>query len=120
MAAREWDLTVDEARGVVAGRCSFSTYDKIIKRPGGFLVGLHVLEAVTGQSVAHFFQEQLQHAAEANRHAMEQARLARSAYGRLAMASDRSGDDGDGPAPTREAGRGARTVGAQKAGGVAR
>jgi hypothetical protein len=79
-----------------------------------------VLEAVTGQSVAHFFQEQLQHAAEANRHAMEQARLARSAYGRLAMASDRSGDDGDGPAPAREAGRGAGTVGSPQTRSVGR
>lgn len=115
LAAREWGLTVDEARGVVAGRCSFTTYDKVVKRPGGFLVGLRVLEAVTGQSVAHFFSEQLQLAAKANQNAEQNDHLARTAWGRLADAADHCGNDREGAAPVGETRRGFRALGVAQA-----
>lgn len=109
LAAREWNLTVDEARGVVAGRCSFTTYDKIIKGPGGFLVGLHVLETVTGQCVAQFFQTQLQQAAKAAQHAQEHERLAQAAYRALETRSVAPRED-------RRAGQGSGEVGVDQTG----
>lgn len=112
LAAREWDLTVDEARGVVAGRCSFTTYDKIIKRPGGFLVGLRVLEIVTGQNVAQFFHQQVQQAAKAAEHAQEHERLAQAAYRRLESPSADHSED-------RREGRSFGAMGAETARRVA-
>lgn len=53
MAAREWDLTVDEARGVVAARSSLTTYDKI-KKAGGWPVILWVEAAVVGHGIDQF------------------------------------------------------------------
>lgn len=52
-AARTWDLSVDEARGVVAGRSSFTTYDKI-KKAGGWPVILSVEAAVVGHGVDQY------------------------------------------------------------------
>lgn len=53
MAAREWDLTVDEARGLVAYRATFNIYDKV-KKIGGWPVILAVEAAVVGHGVEHF------------------------------------------------------------------
>lgn len=55
-AAREWKLSVDEARGVVAGRASQTTIDKIYKR-GGLRLALLILEEVTGESIARIISE---------------------------------------------------------------
>jgi hypothetical protein len=52
-AAKEWDLSLDEARGVVAGRTSQQTIDKIFKA-GGWGVVLPVLGAVIGHGVDDF------------------------------------------------------------------
>lgn len=53
LAAREWDLTVDEARGVVAAKSSLNTYDKI-KKAGGWPVILAVEAAVVGHGLDQF------------------------------------------------------------------
>ena len=53
LAARAWGLSVDEARGVVAGRTSLTTYDKI-KKAGGWPVILWVEAAVVGHGVDQF------------------------------------------------------------------
>lgn len=53
LAARTWDLSVDEARGVVVGRSSFTTYDKI-KKAGGWPVILSVEAAVVGHGVDQY------------------------------------------------------------------
>lgn len=53
MAARAWNLSVDEARGVVAGRTSLTTYDKI-KKAGGWPVILWVEAAVVGHGIDQF------------------------------------------------------------------
>jgi hypothetical protein len=53
MAAREWDLTVDEARGVRDGRSSLTTYDKI-KKAGGWPVIFAVEAMVIGQGADQF------------------------------------------------------------------
>ena len=59
LVAREWGLSLDEARGVVAGRASQATIDKIWKhRNGGWSVALEVIGAVTGQSVADYLKNQ--------------------------------------------------------------
>jgi hypothetical protein len=55
MVAREWDLSVDEARGVVAGRSSFATYDKV-KKAGGWPVILAVEAAVVGHGIDQFLE----------------------------------------------------------------
>lgn len=53
---REWDLSPDEARGVMEATASASTIDKIWKHPrGGWSVALPVLGAVIGQGVGDFF-----------------------------------------------------------------
>lgn len=113
-AARAWDLTLDEARGVVAGRASQATIDKIFKHPnGGWAVVLPVLSAVIGHGVEHFFRAQIQQAAKAAAHAQEHERLALTAYRSLAS---RSAD----PRQDRGQGEGAGEVGAPQARSVAR
>lgn len=92
LAAREWDLTVDEARGVVAGRSSLTTYDKIIKK-GGLGVALPVAEIVTGQSIASYFAKMR----EANdEHSIRFAAVFSSL---LPLPADRGGRPGGGPGP---------------------
>lgn len=57
LAAREWDLTVDEARGVIAARASQATIDRIWKHPrGGWPVIIPVLARVVGHGVETFIQ----------------------------------------------------------------
>lgn len=69
-AARAWDLTLDEAKGLVAGRASQSTIDKIWKHPaGGWAVILPVLGAVVGHGFEDFLRtERTKHAELARRH----------------------------------------------------
>lgn len=55
-AAKEWDLSVDEGRGVVAGRASQTTIDRIYKA-GGLHLALLILEAVTGESIARVLHD---------------------------------------------------------------
>ncbi len=68
--AREWDLSIDEARGLVAGRASQTTVDKVWKHPrGGWGVILPVLGAVVGHGADVFLQSQrAKHADLARRH----------------------------------------------------
>ena len=70
MAAREWDLTVDEGRGVVAARASQATIDRIWKHPnGGWSVILPVLARVVGHGAEAFIQaEREKHVELARRH----------------------------------------------------
>lgn len=56
LVAREWDLSVDEARGVVAARSSLTTYDKI-KKAGGWPVIFAVEAMVIGQGADQFLIE---------------------------------------------------------------
>lgn len=82
--AREFDLSMDEARGLVAGRASQTTVDKIWKHPnGGWDVILPVLGAVVGHGVHQHFRKQAREAARAEREAQEHERLATAAYERL-------------------------------------
>jgi hypothetical protein len=55
-AAREWDLSTDEARGVIAGRSSLTTYDKI-KKAGGWPVIIAVEAKVIGQGIDQYLIE---------------------------------------------------------------
>lgn len=113
-AAREWDLSLDEARGAVAGRASQATIDKIFKHPnGGWRVVLPVLGAVIGHGVDAFFREQMRQAAKEAERAQEHEHLAKLAYRRLEA---RSAD------PREDRGQGGRagTVGAKAARGVGR
>lgn len=94
-AAREWDLSLDEARGVVAGRASQATIDKIFKHPnGGWRIVLPVLGAVIGHGVDSFFREQMRHAAREAERAREHEQLAQAAYRRLAPLPADAGEDG--------------------------
>jgi hypothetical protein len=56
LVAREWDLSLDEARGVIAGRTSLTTYDKI-KKAGGWPVIFAVEAMVIGQGADQFLIE---------------------------------------------------------------
>lgn len=74
--ARTWDLTLDEAKGIVAARASRSTIDKAYER-GGWPVALSVLGGVIGQGVAEFFQAEAERAKhEADERAKDAAALA--------------------------------------------
>jgi hypothetical protein len=116
MAAREWGLSLDEARGVVSGRASQATIDKIFKHPnGGWRVVLPVLGSVIGHGVDAFFREQMRQAAQEAARAEHHEQLARAAYRRLEADTDADRHDRDGPAPTREARRGFGALGAQAA-----
>lgn len=56
MAAREFNLTLDQARSVVAGKASFGTYDQI-KKAGGWSVIFAVEAAVIGQAADQYLIE---------------------------------------------------------------
>ena len=56
-AAKTYDLTLDRARDAVAGRCSLTTLEQIVKR-GGWPVGLSILAAVIGYGVEQYISEQ--------------------------------------------------------------
>jgi hypothetical protein len=57
--AREFDLTLDEARGIVACRTSIATLDRIWKHPnGGWAVLIPVMGAVIGETAEQFITEQ--------------------------------------------------------------
>lgn len=56
LAAREWGLTLDQARSAVAGRASQTTIDQIIKA-GGWPVLFAVGAKVTGQGADQFLSE---------------------------------------------------------------
>jgi hypothetical protein len=71
-AAREWTLTLDEAKGVVAGRTSQATLDKIFKhKNGGWRIAIPLMSAVIGHELDGFLaneqerlgRERLQHEA---------------------------------------------------------
>lgn len=99
--AREWGLSLDEARGVVAGRASQATIDKIFKHPnGGWRVVLPVLGSVIGHGVDAFFRQQMIQAAKAAEHARQHEQLAQAAYRRLeARSADPREDRGEGSIP---------------------
>lgn len=67
--AREFDLSLDEAKGVVSARASQATVDRIWKHPnGGWAVILPVLGSVVGHGVDAFIQqERKRHAENARR-----------------------------------------------------
>ncbi|WP_395443599.1 hypothetical protein [Caulobacter sp. UC70_42] len=69
-AAREWDLSLDEAKGVLAGRTSIATLDRIWKhKNGGWSVLLPVMGAVIGETADQFIEKQRdRHAELAERH----------------------------------------------------
>lgn len=59
--AAEWDLTLDEAKGLVAGRTSLATLDRIFKhKRGGWAVILPVMGAVVGQTIEQFTASQIE------------------------------------------------------------
>lgn len=108
-AAKAWDLSMDEARGVVAGRASQTTIDKIWKSPnGGWDVILPVLGAVVGTALHDHFRQQAREAARAEREAIEHERLALAAYQRLpTLRADGFGEDGEADEGNRRARRSA-------------
>lgn len=55
-AAREWGLTMDQARELVRGNASKTSIEKAFKR-GGLALALPIVEEVTGQSVARYLYE---------------------------------------------------------------
>lgn len=90
LAAAEWGLSLDEARGVVAGRASQTTIDKIFKhKNGGWSVILPVMGEVAGQSFDQYLIEK-------RRAHEEQARRIDTLVGNwLSLAADRPvGDRG--------------------------
>ncbi len=103
-AAREWGLSLDEARGIVAGRASQTTIDKVYKHPnGGWRVILPVLGAVVGHGVDAFFRQQMMQVAREAERAQQHEQLAQAAYRRLSAPTPDARED-------RRAGQGAGEV----------
>lgn len=114
-AAREFDLTLDEGRGVAGGTASITTIEKCFKQ-GGPVVGVPVLEEVLGVSLAGFFRQALMISPEEVARAVDHEANAQAAYRALAADPSPAGEDrrtwprpGEvGPdAPRRVAGRSA-------------
>jgi hypothetical protein len=70
MAAREWDLTLDEGKGLVNGRTSLATLERIIKhRNGGWDIAFAVVGAVAHETAEDFLaSRRKQHVELARRH----------------------------------------------------
>ena len=66
-AEREWNLSPDEARGVIEATASAATIDKVWKA-GGWAVALPVLSSVIGCSVEEFLQSERRKQLETARH----------------------------------------------------
>lgn len=95
---REWDLSPDEARGVMEATASGTTVDKIWKHPrGGWAVALPVLGAVIGHGVGSFFAAEAARAKdEAERRqqeAQELAAIERAAHAAVVRLVTGSPDD---------------------------
>lgn len=54
LTARRFDLTLDQARGAVAGKASIATIERIIKT-GGWSVAVAILADVIGHSITRYF-----------------------------------------------------------------
>lgn len=93
-AAREWDLSLDEARGICAARSSQSVLDKILKhRNGGWSVALSVLGAVIGQELHEHIAEEKAKTAQRRREFEEhEQRLEEMAERARALVGLRLGD----------------------------
>lgn len=86
MAAREWDISLDEARGIVACRSSLATLDRIFKhKRGGWPVILPVFGAVVGQTIHEHLHEEIRNAAREQRELEQHAEAASLAHRRLAL-----------------------------------
>lgn len=85
--AREWDLTIDEAKGIVAARASQATIDKVLEpERGGWPLGLSILAGVIGYGVGRFFSEE----AERARDEAEQRRQEAEALAEVERVASRS------------------------------
>lgn len=64
LLARDFGLSIDEARGVLEGRSSLKTLDQIFKHPkGGWPLLLPVMSAVIGESIdQHISKQRSEHA----------------------------------------------------------
>lgn len=88
--AAEWGLTLDEARGLILGRTSLATLDRIWKHPkGGWSVLIPVMGAVVGETVDVFIEK------ERERHEQQAARLGALARS-FRTGADRSPSGGGG------------------------
>lgn len=95
--ARAYDLSVDEARGVVACRTSIATLERVFK-VGGWGVALPVLAEVIGHAVDQFILR------ERRVHAEHAERLGALVGGWWPLAAGRAVDPADaaGPRPERD------------------
>lgn len=112
---RYWSLPVHTAKDVLKGNASKAVYEAILKAKGphcGWPVALAVTGAVIGQPLHEFFRAQNERAAREAAVALEDERLAREAYRRLAS-------DVAPPGEGRRTWPSAGEVGAEKAGRLA-
>lgn len=64
-AAREWGLSLDEAKGAVNRRASLTTLDKVLRHPnGGWAIALPILGAVIGHGADVFLHNERKRHAE--------------------------------------------------------
>lgn len=95
-AAAEWGLTQDEGRGLILGKASQATLDRIWKHPrGGWAILLPVMGAVIGEPLDAFIDK------ERDRHEQQAARLGALARGFRAGADRTPADRAGVPATDR-------------------
>ena len=104
---REWDLSPDQARGVMEATASAATVDAIWKHSnGGWAVLLPVLGAVVGKPLHEHLRAEIAVVARQQQELEAHAELAEVAHRRLSFPrSFRAGEDGKGP-PDHRHGRG--------------
>ena len=101
-AEREWSLTRDEARNLVAGRASKTTIEKAFTR-GGLFVAIPVIEEVVGETVSQIIRELRKQHDENGRRiaALDGAWLPVAAHGRPTPSDDDAAGPGRPFAPRR-------------------
>ena len=68
LLAKDFGLSLDEAKGVLAGRCSLNSLNQILKhKNGGWSVLLPVMGAVIGESLDQHIEKQREQHAEQDR-----------------------------------------------------
>ena len=58
---REWALSADEAKGLIQGKTSIRTMEKVLQhKNGGWRVGVTIIGIVTGKRLADYFASEKQ------------------------------------------------------------
>lgn len=93
----EWDLSSEQAKGLLAGRASLNTIEQVLgHKRGGWTVGLVLVASVAGKRLSDFFaseRSRLDHEAEQRRRRADELREAEGFLVSLDVGAMRSTGD---------------------------